>query len=54
MACTKLGRVDEAFEWIERLVAERNAVAPQVLVHPSFETLRSDPRYEELVRRINA
>ncbi|MFN2421351.1 MAG: adenylate/guanylate cyclase domain-containing protein [Gemmatimonadota bacterium] len=53
LACTKLGRVDEAFEWIDQLVAERNAVAPQVLVHPSFETLRSDPRYEELVRRIN-
>jgi TolB-like protein len=53
IACAKLGRVDEAFEWLDRLVAERHQNATQIASHPSFEALRSDPRYEELVRRIN-
>jgi adenylate cyclase len=52
LACAKLGRVDEAFEWIDRLVAERHPNVDQVRSHPSFEALRSDPRYEEFVRRI--
>ena len=52
IACAKLGRVDEAFEWLDRIVTERHRTATQIRLHPSFEPLRSDPRYEELVRRI--
>jgi tetratricopeptide (TPR) repeat protein len=51
LACAKLGRVDEAFEWIDQLVAERHPNVDQIRNHPSFEALRSDPRYEEFVRR---
>jgi TolB-like protein/class 3 adenylate cyclase/Tfp pilus assembly protein PilF len=53
IACAKLGRLDEAFEWLDRIVAERNPIAVQISGYPAFESLRSDPRYEELLRRIN-
>ncbi len=52
IACTKLGRLDEAFACLERLVAERDPVVLQIYAHPSFAALREDPRYPELVRRL--
>ncbi|HUP02197.1 MAG TPA: adenylate/guanylate cyclase domain-containing protein [Gemmatimonadota bacterium] len=53
IASANLGRLDEAFAWLDRLVTKRRPIAPQISAHPSFEALRSDPRYEELLRRIN-
>jgi len=53
IACAKLGRVDDAFEWIDRLVAERHPVVTQVPVHQGFASLRSDPRFQEVLRKIH-
>lgn len=53
IACAKLDRVDEAFAWLDRLVAARDPIARQISGHPSFDAIRSDPRYEVLLRRIN-
>ncbi len=44
------GDRDRAFEWLEKAYAERNRNMPYVALH--FESLRSDPRYQDLVHRM--
>ncbi len=45
-----LGDKDRAMSWMEKGYEER--FNPGVLLRPGFDPLRSDPRFEELVRRI--
>jgi TolB-like protein/Flp pilus assembly protein TadD len=52
VACAQLGRREEAFEHLERLVAERNPIAPQLAWDPGLASLRSDPRFEDLKRKL--
>jgi TolB-like protein/DNA-binding winged helix-turn-helix (wHTH) protein/Tfp pilus assembly protein PilF len=40
---------DEAMAWLEKAYAER--FNPQVLMRPGFDSLRSDPRFQELLHR---
>ena len=47
----ELGRRDEALAWLERSVAAREGVVLLVRVHPAFDSVRTDPRLEELLRR---
>ncbi len=49
----RLGQKDKAFEWLEKAYQERNVGLLQLRVDPDVDNLRSDPRYEDLVRRIN-
>jgi TolB-like protein/DNA-binding winged helix-turn-helix (wHTH) protein/Flp pilus assembly protein TadD len=44
-----LGDTDQAMSWLERGHEER--FNPGVLIRPGFDPLRSDPRFEDLVRR---
>ncbi len=47
-----LGDLDQAFAWLEKAYAER---APRLIwlnVDPIFDTLRSDPRFADLLRRL--
>ncbi|HET8674206.1 MAG TPA: tetratricopeptide repeat protein, partial [Blastocatellia bacterium] len=47
-----LGQKDQAFEWLERAF-EKHAVDLFTLkVEPMFDGLRSDPRFQDLLRRI--
>lgn len=48
-----LNQRDEAFGWLERAYYERSAWSPYLKVYPVLDNLRSDPRYQELVRRMN-
>jgi TolB-like protein/Tfp pilus assembly protein PilF len=48
----KIGDKDEAFAWLEKAFAERQPWLGQLRVDPQFESLRSDPRFADLVRRI--
>ena len=45
-----LGDTNQAMNWLEKSYEER--FNPGVLLRPGFDPLRSDPRFEDLVRRI--
>jgi serine/threonine-protein kinase len=48
-----LGDKDQAFQWLERDFQERSGVlAGNILFFPYLDTLRSDPRYADLLRRM--
>jgi TolB-like protein/DNA-binding winged helix-turn-helix (wHTH) protein/Flp pilus assembly protein TadD len=50
MIYVSLGDTDQAVNWLEKGYEER--FNPGVLLRPGFDPLRSDPRFEELMRRI--
>jgi TolB-like protein/lipopolysaccharide biosynthesis regulator YciM len=52
-ACAQLGRLDEAFDHLDRLVEAHNPYAPNSIWEPLMEPLRSDPRFEELKRKMD-
>ena len=54
MELAYLGRKDEAFSVLERAFEERNSWLGELNVDPSWDPLRSDPRFGELVRRVRA
>ena len=48
-----LGQHDEAFRWLEAAYQQRHPFMPWLEVIPPYEPLRNDPRFEDLVRRMN-
>jgi tetratricopeptide (TPR) repeat protein len=48
----KLGNKERAFELLERAYAERNMWLMNLKVDPRFDDLRSDRRYESILRRV--
>ena len=51
---TQLREKDKAFEWLEQAYEERSALLFTLDVHPflSFDNLRGDSRFQDLLRRI--
>ena len=47
-----LGDKDKAFSWLEKGFEARSGLLVHITYRPVFDTLRSDPRYADLVRRI--
>jgi serine/threonine-protein kinase len=47
-----LGDKDQALAWLERDFQEGGALANALLINPYFDTLRGDPRYRDLLRRM--
>ncbi len=47
-----LGEKDRAFAWLERAYEERSVWLIFLKVEPSLDPLRSDPRFNDLLRRI--
>ena len=47
-----LGDKDQAFEWLEKAYAERSGFLIHVKWDPRFASLHSDPRFQDLIRRI--
>jgi serine/threonine protein kinase/Tfp pilus assembly protein PilF len=48
----RLGEKDAAFEWLEKAFQEHESFLVYFKVHPLFEGLRGDPRFDALVKRI--
>jgi tetratricopeptide (TPR) repeat protein len=47
-----LGDKDAAFKWLNKAYDERSVRLINIAVHPRFASLRSDPRFAALVKRI--
>jgi tetratricopeptide (TPR) repeat protein len=52
-AHSTLGNIDEAFEWIERAVEARDSIVVSLPTFVAWDPLRSDPRFEEILRRLH-
>ena len=48
-----LGEKDRAFEWLEKGFEGRGFWLTTLQVNPLFDPLRSDPRFQDLLRRMN-
>jgi TolB-like protein/DNA-binding winged helix-turn-helix (wHTH) protein/Flp pilus assembly protein TadD len=47
-----LGDNDEAFAWFERAYEEQSNILVYIKVSPLYDSLRGDPRFQDLVRRV--
>jgi TolB-like protein/Tfp pilus assembly protein PilF len=48
----RLGEIDHAFEWFERAYTERDFYLIYLKVDPRLDSIRADPRFVELYRRV--
>jgi hypothetical protein len=51
-AYTALGEKDKAFSWLERAYENHDQILIYLNVMPEFDNLRSDQRFNDLLRRI--
>jgi TolB-like protein/Tfp pilus assembly protein PilF len=47
-----LGQVDKTFEWLDKAVEERSDWLIWLGIEPGFDSLRADPRFDDVMRRI--
>jgi tetratricopeptide (TPR) repeat protein len=47
-----LGEKEQALEWLEKSYEERSSTLVWLKVNPSFDTLRSDPKFINLIERV--
>jgi len=47
-----LGEKDQAFAWMEKGYQSRAGELPWMIMEPKFDSVRSDPRFDELVQRM--
>ena len=52
LAYAALGDKDQAFQWLERSLQDRAWEIPYLKVDPAMDSLRSDPRFDDLVKRV--
>ena len=53
MLYAQLGDGDQAIAWLEKAYETHDGLLFLLKVHPLLDPLRDDPRYEDLVRRMN-
>jgi len=49
-----IGEKDKAFEFLEKAYHDKSAILDYVRVFPYFDSIRSDPRYADLLRRMGS
>ena len=49
----RLGEIEKAFEWLEEAVRRRAGFVIYAKVHPWLDGLRSDPRYDAILKTMN-
>ena len=50
---SNVGDKDQAFQWLEKAYTERNTMLAFLKVHEVLDPLRSNPRFQDLLRRMN-
>jgi serine/threonine-protein kinase len=50
--CALLGETDQAFDYLNQAFEQRSWLISTLKVDPAFDSLRDDPRFDELVRRV--
>jgi hypothetical protein len=53
LVCAGLGDKDQAIEWLEKAYQEHSVGVMFLKVDPTLDPLRSDPRFQDLLRRMN-
>jgi len=48
-----LGEHAQAFQWLDKAYEDRTWDLPYVNVDPAYDPLRDDPRFQDLLRRMN-
>jgi TolB-like protein/Tfp pilus assembly protein PilF len=48
----ELGQADTAFQWLDKAIEEPSAIIMMIKVEPSFDMLRGDPRFADVIKRI--
>jgi len=51
--CFALGENDKGFEWLQKAYEERDANLFKIKINPNFDTVRSDPRFKEILKKMN-
>jgi hypothetical protein len=49
---TGLGKKQDAFKWLEESFSARDVGLVYLKIDPCLDPLRSDPRFDDLVRRV--
>ena len=49
---TALGEIDQAFEWLDRAYEDHSPLLRATGVHPPYDPLRGDPRFERLLKKV--
>ena len=49
---TALGDKEQAYEWLDRVYAERSYYVTWLKVDPVFDGLRADPRFIDFLRKV--
>jgi len=51
-ACVRVGDKECTFQWLEKGLQERDDLMINLKAKPVFDSLHSDPRFQDLVRRV--
>jgi tetratricopeptide (TPR) repeat protein len=53
LLCANAGDKKAALDWLERAYQQHGTLLEYIRISPEFEALRPDPRYQDLLRRLN-
>ena len=50
----RLGEKEQAMQWLEKAYLERSMFMTRLARDPGFDSLRAEPRFQDLMRRLGA